>query len=222
MSLIIYELIFYLSVITLVVALMLILSDIYCQPKQFVWLAIVCAFSISCDVVGKSLVFMGMNPNISGAIYWLFATIPLSFFFYYSIAWTSLKSLMIFLNVLYFGFAVINLLYIQTLSLNSYSNTLHSLIILFYCITFYYKLLKELPAQQLQRLSLFWIVSGFFFSYAGKMVIYAVTHFLVHFERDNMIVVWSFHNFLSIVGNVIIAYGVWLNSRELNGSMTRV
>lgn len=219
MAIVFYELFFVLYVIALMVASVLILLNINHQSKEFIWLVIACTFSILCDVAGTVMVLADMNPNISGQIYWLFATIPLSAFFYHSIAWKGLLRLVICLNVIYFGFALTNLLYIQTISLNSYSNTFHSLIILFYCIVFYYKLLKELPTQQLQHLPHFWIISGFFFSYAGKMVIYAVTHFLIHFEKDDMIVVWTFHNFLSLIGNVIIAYGAWLNFKHIRTSM---
>ena len=219
MAIVFYELFFVLYVVALTVASVLILINISHQPKEFVWLVIACCFSILCDVAGMIMVLSGMNPNITGHIYWLFATVPLSLFFFYSIAWKGLLKPIIFLNIIYFAFALVNLLFIQTISLNSYSNIIHSFIILFYCIVFYYKLLKELPAQQLQQLPSFWIISGFFFSYAGKMVIYTVTHFLIHFEKDNMIVVWSFHNFLSLLGNAIIAYGAWLNFKQIRTSL---
>jgi hypothetical protein len=98
--------------------------------------------------------------------------------------------------------------------MNSYTYTIHTIVVLMLSVVYFFKLLKELPAEQLQKFPMFWIVSGIFFSHAGKLVIYAVTHFLIHVVKDNMIVMFSFHNFLTIIGNVIVAYGVWLNFKE--------
>jgi hypothetical protein len=115
-------------------------------------------------------------------------------------------------------FGIVNFLFIQTKYVNSYSNSLHTLIILILSIVYFYKLLRDLPAQQLQRLPMFWIISGFFFSNAGKLVIYTVTHYLIHFVQDNMIIVWSFHNFLTIIANLLIGYGAWLNHKQLRST----
>lgn len=206
------------SIITLSFPLVLIAFNLNRQPKAFIWLAIACAFSIACDVGGLLLIFAGYNPNYAASAYWLLGTMPLSFFFYYAINWEGLKASLSVINVLYFLFGLLNFLYIQTIAVNSYSNILHTLIVILLCIIYYYKLIKELPSVQLQRFPLFWVVSAFFFSYAGKLAIYTVTHYLIHFVKDNMVLVWSFHNFLTIIANLLIGYGAWLNHKQLRST----
>jgi hypothetical protein len=188
------------------------------QPQVFLWLAYSMVFSVVCDVAGRILIELGISPNFSNTIYWLFGIVPVSLFFYYAINWKGLQFSLKAINFIYLAFALINFLFIQTEGVNSYTNILYSLIILVLSILFYYKLLRELPAQDLQKLPLFWVVSAFFFSNAGKLAIYTVTHYLIHFVKDNLIIVWSFHNFLTIIGNLLIAYGAWLNHKQLRST----
>jgi hypothetical protein len=208
----------YTQLLTLLVPLALLLLGFNRQPKVYLWLVISLLFSLMCDIAGRILILFSTSPNFSNTVYWLFSIIPITTFFYYAIKWRSLQAYLIVINIAYLLFGVVNYLYIQAESVNSYSNILHSLIILVLCIVYFYKLLKDLPAQQLQRLPMFWIVSAFFFSHAGKLVIYTVTHYLIHFVRDNLIIVWSFHNFLSIIANLLIAYGAWLNHKQLRST----
>jgi hypothetical protein len=188
------------------------------QPLYFKWLAALLLFSFCSDVVSVILIIIGISPNISSSLYWILSPGLVSIFFYYSIQWPRLRSLLVGINVIYLCFAFINFAFIQRVSVNSYSQIIQALIILLLSIIYFYKLLKELPAEQLQKLPLFWIVSGFFFSNAGKLVVYSVTHYLIHFAQDNLVIVWSFHNFLAIIADLLIAYGAWLNHKQLRST----
>jgi hypothetical protein len=206
------------SLVSLLVPLVFILLNSNRQPQAYLWLAYSLIFSLLCDVAGRILFALGINPNFSNTVYWLFSVIPITVFFYYAINWKTITGYLMVTNVAYLVFGIVNFLFIQTRTVNSYSNVFHSLIIIVLSILFFYKLLKELPAQQLQRLPLFWIVSAFFFTNAGKLAIYTVTHYLVHFLKDNLIILWSFHNFLTIIGNLLIGYGAWLNHKQLRST----
>jgi hypothetical protein len=218
MDLQVYNWIFSAAVITALIPFVLILVNFSRQSPAFVWLAYSILFSVACDMAGRTLLVFKISPNYSSTAYWIFATIPVSIFFYYAIGWKPIRSYLKVINVLYLSFALSNFFFLQKTNVNSYSNILNSLIILILCIIYYYKLITELPTQQLQRLPLFWIVSAFFFSHAGKLAIYTVTHYLIHFVKDNMIIVWSFHNFLTVIGNLLIAYGAWLNLKQLRST----
>lgn len=211
------EIIFFTSILSISIPLFLVLLKFKRQPNEFKWLAAFLSIYMLAEIVGRILYMIGINPNISGGIYWILSCSLISAFFYYSIEWKSLKFFLLIINVFYFLFSLSNFLFIQKLSHNSYSQTLESFIILTFSILFLYKLIKELPTQQISKLPLFWVISGFFFSYAGKLVIYGVSHYLIHTLEDNLIVIWAFHNFLTIVGNILITVGVLLQYRRLNG-----
>jgi hypothetical protein len=210
-SFIILDSLFYSGLIVLIFPLVLLISGFNRQPLVYKWLAIALAFAFVIDVIGRVSWFLDLAPNhnYSSHAYQLFATALISVFFYYAIEWRSLKRSFIIVNILYFAFSMINLLYLQKTGINSYSQVFRSIIILLLCIIFFFKLLKELPTQQIHKLPLFWIVSSYFFSYSGKLVVYAITHYMISLG-DNFMVPSIFQFFLTLVANLIAAVGVWL------------
>jgi hypothetical protein len=183
------------------------------QPLVYKGLAACLLLSFLAEIAAQGLHWIGLNPNISGNIYTLLSTFVITFFFYQAIQWDSFRRPLIFINIIYFVFALFNLFFIQKSGPNSYADTFQSIIIIVLSITFFFKLLKELPTFQVQKDPLFWVVSGFLFSYAGKLVIQSVTHYLIHVAKDNLIIVWTMHNFLTIIGSLVITYGVYIKFR---------
>jgi hypothetical protein len=219
-SFVILDSLFYSGLIVLVFPLWLLFSGFNRQPLVYKWLAIALGFAFAIDVIARVLWYMHVkwhivhvNPNSTGHLYQLFGTALISVFFYHAIQWPHLKRYFFAVNILYFIFGLVNLLFLQKSSLHSYSQTLQSIIILFLCIIFYFKLLRELPTQQIQKLPLFWIVSGFFFSYSGKLVIYAITHYMIAMGND-FILISIFHVSLTLIAYLTMAVGVWLNYKQ--------
>lgn len=206
------------ATLTTSIPIIIFLLKIDRQPLMFKWLTILLCFSFVCDLIGQMLLYLKMNPNAAGNVYGLFGTLLLSIFFYYVLEKPSLKWALVVINVAYFLFAFTNTIFIQKAEINTYSQVFQSLYVLILCILFFYKLIVELPTQQLQRLPLFWIISAFFLSYAGKLVIYTTTYYLIHFEGDDLTIIWSFHNLLTIIGNFLIGYGAWLNHKQLKST----
>ena len=206
------------SVYSPAVPLLILMIRIDRQPTAFRWLAVYFLLSLLSDV--GSLLFMkfGLNPNIPGSVNGLFCISVLSVFFYQIMNQPSLKRMLTFVNIIYFAFALLNILFLQKSGVNSYSDIFHALFVLSLSILFFYKLLQDLPTQQLHKLPLFWIISAFFFSFAGKMVIYTFSHYLVNYVGDDLNIVWTFHNFLTVIGNLVIAYGAWLNWVQIKSS----
>lgn len=186
------------------------------QPSIFKWLAIVMSLSFVFDV-GAQLYYLitGKNPNMFGSVYGIISIPFISIFFYKAIGWRSLKTSLLIFNVFYLLLGVLNLAFLQKQGINSYTMMMQTIIIIGMSLTFFFMLLRELPAQQLHMMPLFWIISGFFFSYSGKLVVFTATHYLVNYIRDNLIIVWSFHVLLSIIANLLIAYGTWLNHKQI-------
>lgn len=184
------------------------------QPPMYRWLAISLLFSVVTDMAAEILFHLVINPNYALIPYHLFCVLTFSGFFYHAINWPSLKKYITIVNIIYFLFTVVNYLFIQKIQSASYHQTIKSLVIIIFSITFFYKMLKELPTHQLHKDALFWIVSGFFFSYSGKLAIYSVTNYLITVQGDNMIIIWTIHNFLTIIGNIFIIYGGYLRLRK--------
>jgi hypothetical protein len=212
------EILIGLSITSMCIPVMILSAKFRMLDTPLKWLLLYLLLSLLSDAISFWLVRSALNPNIVSSIYLICSTASISLFFYSAIDWKTLKLPLFLVNILYFLFALYNFLLIQITELNSFTLIFQGFAILLLSIFFYYKLLKELPAQQLQKLPLFWIVSGFFFTYAGKLAIFSVAHYLIHFERDDLVILWSIYNMLSIIGNILIAYGAWLNHRQLRST----
>lgn len=212
-SLVILNSLFYLHTIVLLFPVVLLFAGFNRQPLVYRWLAIALGFALAIDVAARVSWYLHIDVNYSNRLFQLFVTVLISGFFYHAIEWRSLKKFFITINILYFGFSLVNILFLQKSEINSYSQVLRAIIILLLCIIFFFKLLKELPTQQIHKLPLFWIVSSFFFSYSGKLVIYAITHYMI--SRGNDLIMTSiFHGFLTLIANLLVAIGVWLYHKQ--------
>jgi hypothetical protein len=210
------DLLFYTSLLTTLLPLVFIFKDFNRQPEFMKWLAIILILSVTFDFGGRLIYLLSLgNPNVSGNTHVLISTCIMSVFFYKVIKWKSLITPLWIINIIYISFGLTNRMFFQKAEINSYSYIFSSIVIISISLTFFYKLLKELPTQQLHKMPLFWIISGFFFSFAGKLVVYTVTQYLVTYLGDNLIFVWSFHILLTIIANLLIAYGTWLNYKQI-------
>ncbi|HYG02330.1 MAG TPA: hypothetical protein VD927_07780 [Chryseosolibacter sp.] len=194
-------------------AVVMLLSNFKSQPSTFRWLAVLLSFSFLCDVAAFLLYHSGMNQNAAGAFYWLFSTIMISGFFLRLVPQSFRRSFLV-MNVLYLLFALTNIFLIQGARIQSYTQSIQAVIIIILCIGYYYVLIKELPTEQIHRLPTFWITSAFFFSYAGKLVIYAVVNYLTQYLKDNLVIIMNLHNLLTIIANTVFAYAAWLNRKQ--------
>lgn len=206
----------YLSFAATLLPLIIIVIGFNRQPSSFKWLAVVMGLSFTFDV-GARLYYIisGNSPNLISITFGLICIPFLSIFFYNAIGWRSLKKGLIAFNILYFLFGIMNFAFLQKDGINSYTMLLQTLHIISMSLIFFFMLLRELPEQQLHTMPLFWVISGFFFSYSGKLVVFTATHYLVNYIGDNLVIVWSFHVLLTIIANLLIAYGTWLNHKQI-------
>lgn len=112
-------------------------------------------------------------------------------------------------------FSVINLFFIQKTQINSYTNSLESLIIIIYCILFFYKLIRELPSTHLHRLPMFWISSAFLIYNGGALFVFIFTSYLVNVVKDDLLLYWTAHNFISILEHLMICWALWMDLRNM-------
>ena len=109
------------------------------------------------------------------------------------------------------AFAVFNLFFLQKQSISSYPKFVNSFIIIGYCIFYFYRLMVELPSTNLQRLPMFWFNSAFLIYFAGALILFIFTSYIVNILKDNLITYWVFHNTLSICEHLIVLTGLYFN-----------
>jgi hypothetical protein len=183
----------------------------------FRWLAAHSLFSITCDVLSViQVLFFGANNNLGGTLYSIGAVSFFSLIFYHAIGNVHLKRYLYLINIVYVVLVTYNAIYVQGSSINSYSFLSSSILVLAFCVVYYFKLLRDLPTENLYQLPLFWIVSGFFFTKSGKIVLYTVIQYLMDHHQDNLMYLWIMHNSLTIIENSMLVYGAWLQLKIIH------
>src|SRR5690606_15151869 len=122
-------------------------------------------------------------------------------------------------NGLMLSFSLFTLIYSEKLNLNSLSAIPETLLILALSIAYFYKILRELPTQKIQTLPLFWIISAYFVTNAGKLVVYTFKEYLITIFNDNLIILYILHSILSLIWTFLLAWGAWLQYKQLKNSV---
>lgn len=152
------------------------------------------------------------NINIMYSIYDLTIILIISLIFYYALNMRYGRYFLI-VNICFWIFAIINLLWFQKQSISSYNKFLSSFIIINYCVFYFYRLMVELPSTHLQRMPMFWFNSGFLIYYAGALILFIFTSYIINVLKDNLLSYWIFHNLLNIFEHLIVLVGLYFDLR---------
>ena len=184
------------------------------ESPAFKWLAIVLLFSFACDAgsISNRLLKLGLEPNLPSNLHTMLNPFLIGFFFFYLLRGRLLSFILI-------GFLAVNFLFslslpLSTQAYSSYNTLTESFLILALSITWYFRVLKNPPASDIQLYPEFWVVTGFFLSTSGKVCVYTVSTYLLNVLNDNLVTLTTIHNLLSVLGNALIACGLFIRSKH--------
>jgi hypothetical protein len=126
--------IFAVGITILAAALWLLYARFNQQPQAYRWLAYTLSFSFSCDMLSVVIRIFGGNSNIGGTLYSIGFVIFFSAFFYQILRGKILLGVLYIVNACFLVFVLYNAIFVQKLTINSYSNIIGSGIILALCI----------------------------------------------------------------------------------------
>jgi len=211
---------FYLTVLgtmaAVLIAVILLAIGFKHQQLYLKWLTVLLCFSFLSDLSSAVASSLGVGyVNQMAYPYSILSTPVFCLVFYYMIGSTRLKLPLVMLCGLYTSILIIDLAWLHPGQMPSYSNTMQSLIIIVLAVIYFWVLMRQMPTAHIQQLASFWIASAFFFSYSGKLIIYSVRSYLIEYLGDSMIILWSFHNLLSIIANIMLCYAAWLSLKPV-------
>ncbi|HEY5746786.1 MAG TPA: hypothetical protein VIU12_11960 [Chryseolinea sp.] len=119
-------------------------------------------------------------------------------------------------------FAFINAFFIQKMYFNSYTLALSNGILIVYCVTYFYRLLVDLPAQHLQRLPMFWFSVAFLMHAAAAQFLYLFTAYLTKFFFNDVLIYWTVHNILNIFQEILIIIGLAVDLKNITSTRVSV
>jgi len=117
--------------------------------------------------------------------------------------------------ILYIAYAIfalgdiLNMIYLQTSYSTSYGKVISSLLFMILSVDFFFRMLRELPANRLSTYPMFWINASTLLFFSSTLVLFVVFDYLVTVLNDNMVFYYSFHNIMRTLFALLFAVGVW-------------
>jgi hypothetical protein len=191
-----------------------ILSFIKIKSKQ--QYIVLLGFALAASVTADFTVFFlhGMTRNYAASIYNMIAFSIISAIYYHAVGKQN-KKVFTTLSVVFVLFALVNVLFIQRSSINSYTLIFQSIVIICYSLYYFYWLIRELPTAQLHLLPMFWINSAYILFFSGNLFLFVFTSYLVNVLNNDLLVYWTLHNVLGIIESVMIIVALWMDLRNI-------
>ncbi|MBL0741909.1 hypothetical protein [Chryseolinea lacunae] len=111
--------------------------------------------------------------------------------------------------------AIVNILFVQQMNINSYSIIMHSFFVLCCSVFYFYRLLTDMPKYQIQRLPMFYFSAGLLINSAGVFFLYLFTNYIIKFFYDDMLIYWTLHNCLLIFQLLIFIFGLGVDLNNI-------
>ncbi|MBL7826372.1 MAG: hypothetical protein JNJ57_07060 [Saprospiraceae bacterium] len=111
------------------------------------------------------------------------------------------------------GFAalsILNSLFLQDLQhFNTYARSLEGILVITYCLIWYFRTLSEMKVERLQDDPVFWINTGFLLYFSGGVLLFSVSNYILELNRSLNLYVWAFHGLFTTIMYTLIAIGLW-------------
>ena len=207
-----YRIIAILSTFSALPALIIYWNTRKSQDDYMKYVALLLLFSMLSDVVGMmgalKLIKLPLGGNAIFQIYQISTIILISLLYkqLFPKPLARLFDVIIILLLVIFCFIFYSL---DAKENTSIGNVPETIVFIIFTLAYFFRLMTKMPTLHVNQLPMFWINTGLLIYYAGALVIFLFSGYLINILKDNMIVYWSFHNFLNIISHLLIAIGLW-------------
>jgi hypothetical protein len=111
--------------------------------------------------------------------------------------------------------AIVNHSFFQKKDINSYNQIASAIIFIVFCILYFYRLLVDLPAQQLHRVPMFWFCTSILIFNAGTLFLSVFTTYLVEVLHNDFLFYGTFTFIMIIIQQLVAMIGLWQDLRNI-------
>jgi hypothetical protein len=186
------------------------------REKLIVLVGVLFSFSCLFNVAQYMALESGQIPlmNFIGSLFEVIFLV-IAGFIYDRATQQRLRSIIVVVTLLFLLGWLVNVIFFQTDSITSITKLASSLILLFYCISFYYRLMVDLPAVHLHHLPMFWINSALLLYSAGTVFLWAFVEYVIKVYYDTFVYYWVFNLALFVLQQIVIMVAVFYDLRKL-------
>jgi hypothetical protein len=122
-------------------------------------------------------------------------------------------------SIAFIIFAVINFVYIQGVhELNTNLFTVSSIVLMIFCLLYFYQIIQELPELYIERMVMFWIGAGVFFYFGTNLFLFLTVDRFIPKADENFLLSWGLHNGSNMVKNTIFSMAFYVALTKESGS----
>jgi len=119
------------------------------------------------------------------------------------------------ISVVFTVFAVVNTIFFQDLyTFNSNVTSVLGVLVIFFAMSYFYALLKEMKYRALETNPMFWINSGFLIYFSSNLILFYINNSLFKESTEASYLVWGLHAIINIVLTVFYTIAIWVKPRE--------
>jgi hypothetical protein len=205
----------FLSIISNILPIIFFLVFKQRNKEKILWvICIYAVFSSLIDFFSPVLEHLHIiYPNTLNSLFTIIEYSFFAYFLYYNYNSKSYKYYCILGSIIFAGFAFYNLADGSQSKFDSYPASVESILLISYCILFFYGSLKSQEIELVYSSKNFWIVSAILFYLAATFILFISTIYMTKEEKHTY---WSINLIANIVKNLLLAYAFLMKPKEKN------
>lgn len=114
--------------------------------------------------------------------------------------------------------ALFNILYIQGFyEINNYSRTLESIFMIFFSLSYFYKIMQTLDSDNLVKEPMFWLNAGVLLYFSANVFIFIFSSFVSKYSIELNLVIWTIHSFFYAIFFIMLSAALWVVPQHKQG-----
>ena len=107
--------------------------------------------------------------------------------------------------------ALVNFWFIQGVhALNTNLFTTSSIVIMIFCLLYFYQIIQDLPEPYIERIVMFWVSAGVFFYFGTNLFLFVTVDRFIPNADDNFLLSWGLHNGSNTVKNIVFSIAFYV------------
>lgn len=106
--------------------------------------------------------------------------------------------------------ALLSATYIDGLmNFNSHARSFEAILVIFFCLTYFYQRLQLLDMEDLESDPLFWLSTGSLVYFSGSLIMFIVSNYVAT-DQGMSLTMWAVHAILNTFNNVFLIIALWV------------
>lgn len=189
--------------------------------KRLYALILYCSFSLLTDILLEYFPFKKHH----GSQFFLLSTftvieyILFAYFLFHSLENKLIKNIILIVSVIFLGYTTYHFFYHSKSSFDSIPASVESLIIISFCVYYFYEQIKIPSVGIIYSTYPFWAIVGMLIYLSGTLFLFL---YVASLENANDFTNWYINNVLNIIKNIFFAIAFSMSKKNLSNLKTRI